>query len=129
MPVFRMLESLGPRPFDVFQFKAPIGPHPDGNGVESIGTRPKVAPLDPRAGDDGNRPSLAPSNGLQGMTERRPSTPFYFYKCNEAVLFHHEVDFLAEKTNVAVEDSPTRLAQEAFGQRFEMASTTYGVQG
>jgi len=129
MPVFRTRQSLGPCSLDVLRFKAPIGHQPDRNGVESIGMRPKVAPCDPRPGSHGNRPTLTPSDGLQGMAERWPATPFYLHKGNESLLFHHQVDLLAEETNVTVKDSPTRLVQEAFGQRFKTTSTTYGVQG
>ena len=62
------------------------------------------------------------------MSECRPATPFYLHERNEPILFHHEVDLLAEKPNVTVEDSPTLLTQEAFGQGFETASATYVVQ-
>ncbi len=72
--------------------------------------------------------TLSPSDGLQRMPERRTATTLYFHERNESILFHHEVDLLAEEANVTVEDSPTPLFQEAFGQRFETASATYGVQ-
>ncbi len=72
--------------------------------------------------------ALPPSDGLQGMSERRPAATLYFHERNESILFHHEVDLLAEEANVTVEDSPTPLFQETFGQRFETASATYCVQ-
>ena len=62
------------------------------------------------------------------MSERRSATPFYLHERNEPVPFHHEVYLLTEKANVAVEDSPTLLTQEPFGQGFETASTAYVVQ-
>ena len=62
------------------------------------------------------------------MTERRTAAALYLHKCDESILLHHEVDLLVEKANVAVEDSPTPLLQEDFGQRFEIASATYGIQ-
>jgi hypothetical protein len=65
------------------------------------------------------------------MSERRPATPFYLHKHNNPILFHHQIDFLAEETNVALKDSPSSLVQEGegLGQRFEPASAAYGVQG
>jgi hypothetical protein len=62
------------------------------------------------------------------MAERGPAATLYLDKSNESILLHHEVDLFAEKANVAVQDSPTPLNQEVFGQRFEMAASTYGVQ-
>ena len=128
MPVFRTRQSLGPRSLDVLQFKAPIGHYPYRNGVEPIGSRPEFAPCDPRAGGHGNRVTLSPGDSLQGMAERGPAATLYLDKSNESILLHHEVDLFAEKANVAVQDSPTPLNQEVFGQRFEMAASTYGVQ-
>ena len=128
MPFFRTPQSLDPRSLDVLQFKPPIGHHPYRNGVEPIGSRPEVAPRDPRAGGQGNRVTLSPGDGLQGMAERGPATALYLHKRNESILLNHEVDLLAEKSNVAVKDSPTPLLQKAFGQRFETASVAYGVQ-
>ena len=61
------------------------------------------------------------------MAERGAAAAFYLYKRDEPVLFHHEVDLLAEKTNITIEDSPTLLLQEGLGQRFEMTSATYGI--
>ena len=63
------------------------------------------------------------------MSERRPATPFYLHKRNDPILFHHQIDLLAEETNVALKDSPSSLVQEGLGQRFEPASAAYGVQG
>ncbi len=127
-PEFRAAGSLGPRSLDVLQFNAPTGHYLDRNGVEPIAVRPEVAPSEPGAGGHGNRMALSPSDGLQRMSEPWPAATLYFHERNESVLFHHEVDLLAEEANVAVEDSPTPLFQEAFGQRFETASATYGVQ-
>ncbi len=62
------------------------------------------------------------------MAERGPAAALYLHKRDESILLHHEVDLLVEKANVAVEDSPTPLLQEDFGQRFEIASATYVVQ-
>ncbi len=62
------------------------------------------------------------------MAKRRPTTPFYLHKRDQSILFHHEVNLLAEETNVTIKDSPTPLIQEAFGQCFEAASATYSVQ-
>ena len=62
------------------------------------------------------------------MAERGPAATLYLDKCNESILLHHEVDLFAEKAKVAVKDSPTPLNQEDFGQRFETAAATYGVQ-
>ena len=62
------------------------------------------------------------------MAECGPAAALYLHKRDESILLHHEVYFLAEKAKVAVEDSPTPLLQEGFGQRFETASATYGVQ-
>ncbi len=61
------------------------------------------------------------------MAERGPAAALYLHKRNDSFLLHHEIDLLPEKTNVTVEDSPTLLLQEGFGQRFEMASTPYGI--
>ena len=129
MPVFRTPQSLGPRSLDVLQFKAPIGHQPYRNSVEPIGSRPELAPCDPRAGGHGNRVTLFPGDSLQGMAERGPAATLYLDKRNESILLHHEVDLFAEKAKVAVKDSPTPLNQEDFGQRLETAATTYGVQG
>jgi hypothetical protein len=62
------------------------------------------------------------------MAERGPAAALYLHKRNEPILLNHEVDLLAEKSHVAVKDSPTPLLQEDFGQRFEAASATYSVQ-
>jgi len=62
------------------------------------------------------------------MAERRPAATLYLHKCDESILFHYEVDLLAEKAKVAVKDSPTPLNQEDFGQRFKTAAATYVVQ-
>ncbi len=62
------------------------------------------------------------------MAERGPAAALYLHKRDESILLHHEVDLPAEKTNVAVKDSPTPLLQEGFSQRFETASATHGVQ-
>ena len=128
MPVFRTPQSLDPRSLDVLQFKASIGHHPYRDGVEPIGSRPEIAPRDPRASSQGNRVTLFPGDGLQGMAERGPATALYLHKRNESILLNHEVDLLAEKSNVTVKDSPTPLLQKDFGQRFETASATYSVQ-
>ena len=73
--------------------------------------------------------ALSPGDGLQGMTERGPAASFYLHKRNESILFHNEVDLLAEKTDITIEDPPTPFLQEGLGQRFETASTAYGIQG
>ena len=99
------------------------------SGVEPIGTRSEVATRNPPAGGNKNRSTLSSSNGVQGMSERRPVTPFYLHKRNDPILFHHQIDLLAEETNVALKDSPSSLVQEGLGQRFEPASAAYGVQG
>ena len=62
------------------------------------------------------------------MAERGPAAALYLHKRDDSILLHHEVDLLAEKAHVAVKDSPAPLLQEGFGQRFETASATYGVQ-
>ena len=62
------------------------------------------------------------------MAERRPAAALYLHERNESIFFHHEADLLAEETNVTVKDPPTPLLEEAFGQRFETTSATYGVQ-
>ena len=125
---FRTPGSLGPRSLDVLQFNGPTGHYPYRNGVEPIGSCAEVTPRDPRAGDDGDRAALSPGDGLQGMAERGPAAALYLHKRDESILLHYEVDLLVEKANVTVEDSPTPLLQEDFGQRFEIASATYGVQ-
>ncbi len=125
---FRTPGSLGPRSLDVLQFNGPTGHYPYRNGVEPIGSCAEVTPRDPRAGGQGNRVTLSPGDGLQGMAERGPAAALYLHKRDESILLHHEVDLLAEKSNVAVKDSPAPLLQEDFGQRFETASATYRVQ-
>ncbi len=125
---FRTRRSLGPRSLDVLQCNGPIGHYPYRNGVEPIGSCAEVTPRDPRSSGDGDRAALSPGDGLQGMAERGPAAALYLHKRDESILFHHEVDLPAEKSNVAVKDSPTPRLQEGFGQRFETASATYGVQ-
>ena len=125
---FRTAGSLGPGSLDVLHFKASTGHDPYRNRVEPIGSRLEVAARDPHTGGQGNRVALSPRDGLQRMAERRSAAALYLHKRDEPILFHHEVDLLAEEANVTVEDSPTPLFQEAFGQRFETASATYGVQ-
>ncbi len=61
------------------------------------------------------------------MAERGPAAALYLHKGDESILLHHEIDLLTEKTNVTVEDPPTPLLQEGFGQGFEMASALYGI--
>ncbi len=120
--------SLGPGSLDVLQLEAPPRQGPYRNRIEPIGSCPEVAPRDPSTGRHGNRAALSPRDGLQGMAERRPAAALYLHKRDESILFHHEVDLLTEETNVTVQDPPTPLLEEAFGQRFEAASATYGVQ-
>ena len=122
----RTSESLGPGAFDVLRFNGPTGHQLYRNGVESIGSRPKVAPRDPSVGGNGDRMALSPGDGLQRMGERGPATTFYLHKRDESILLHHEVDLLAEKTNITIEDPPTPLLQEGLGQRF---AATSGIQG
>ena len=123
----RTSESLGPGALDMLQFNGSTGQQPYRNGVEPIGSRPEVAPRDPSVGGNGDRMALSPGDGLQRMAERGPATTFYLYKRDESILLHYEVDLLAEKTNITIEDPPTPLPQEGLGQRFEMTTATYGV--
>ena len=125
---FRTPGSLGPRSLNVLQFDGPTGHCPYRNGVEPIGSCVEVTPRNPHPGGEGDRPAFSPGDGLEGMAECGPAAALYLHKSDESILLHHEVDLLAEKANVAVEDSPAPLLQEGFGQRFETASATYGVQ-
>jgi hypothetical protein len=63
------------------------------------------------------------------MAERGPAATLCLDKCDESILFDHEVDLFTEKSKVAVKDSPTPLNQKDFGQRFKTVAATYGVQG
>ena len=107
----------------------PIAHQPYRNSIESIGSGSEVAPRDPRAGGKGDRLALSPRNGFEGMPESRPAPAFYLHERDEPILFHHEVDLFAEKTNVTIEDSPTRRFQEGLSQRFETSSAAYRIQG
>ncbi len=125
---FRTLGSIPPRTLDVLQLNGSTRHYSYRNGIEPIGSCIKIAPCDPGAGGKGNRPALFPGNGLQGMAECGPTASLHFHKRDEPILLHHEVDFLTEKANVAVEHSPTPLFQEGFGQCFKATSATYGIQ-
>jgi len=48
------------------------------------------------------------------MAERWPAATLYLHKRNEPILFHNEVDLLAEEADVAVENSPSPFFQECF---------------
>ncbi len=123
----RTSESLGPGALDVLQFNHPTGHQLYRNGVEPIGSRSELAPRDPSVGGNGDRMALSPGDGLQRMGERGPATTFYLHKRDESILLHHEVDLLAEKTNITIEDPPTPLLQEGLSQRFETTPATYGI--
>ena len=45
------------------------------------------------------------------MAERGPAATLYLDKCDESILFNHEVDLFTEKAKIAVKDSPTPLNQ------------------
>ena len=115
----------------MLRVKASIGHQPHRYGVEPIGTRSEVATPNLPAGGYRNGLTLSSSNDVQGMSERRTATPFYLHKPNNPILFHHQIDLLAEETNVALKDPPSSLVQkrEGLGQRLEPASAADGVQG
>jgi hypothetical protein len=112
----------------VVYFKDPIGLDPHRNGVEPVASSYEIAPLDPRASGDGDRVPLFTSDGLQGMPKRHAAAAFHFDERDDAVFFHHEVDFFPDEADIAVEDPPTSFPQMAFGERLESTSPTYVVQ-
>jgi hypothetical protein len=95
--------------------KASIGHQPHRDGVEPIGTHSEVVTRNPPAGGYRNGLTLSSSNGVRGMSERRPATPSYLHKHNNPILFHHQIDLLAEETKVALKDSSSSLVQEGLG--------------